>query len=434
LSSLYWQSVQLSTIVMRGRVPPLRVLLAIGIAVASLAACDRQPSVAELLPAHPPPAVPAAPIADASDPGSPVATDPPPPAGDLKGDIDAFTTLDDCVRSHSHLDPLIGDAVEAIGYDTLIRDACTVVAAAKGGDARRCNAIDVSALRERCVSTVAELAEKPDTCPWHDPDRPLLGRDAACVAIASRDPRLCAAAAEEVDRATCVAVAGHDVAACAKLARSSDRLHCGRAAERWRTSISRAPSKSTSASEGTLHLETLYGGPGVDVDFARELAGGVVLEELRTAARLAFGRPRGESPDRLVPPMDRHDEVALELAVPPSDPNRSVVRLVRIERFDVVVRGVLYSLVAAPRSAGAGDSSLSAKVTSFERTRGGRIELSIEGLFGEGPHATKGRMRISTFVRDVVRPADVYGPSSNLSAQRSDADRAVALDAGSAQP
>jgi hypothetical protein len=420
---------------MRGRIPPLRLPLALGIAIASLTACDRRPSAAELLAAHPPPpAVPAAPIADASDPASPVAIDPPSPPGDLKGDVDAFTTLDDCVRSHSRLDPLIGDAIEAIGYDTLIRDACTVVAAAKAGDARRCNAIDVSALRERCVSTVAALAQKPDVCPWQNPDRPLLGRDAACVAIASRDPRLCAGAAEEVDRATCVAIAGRDVAACAKLARSSDRLRCDRGAARWRTSISGTPPKNTSASEGTLHLETLYGGPGADVDFARELAGGVVLEEQRKGARLAFGRPRGEGLDRLVSPTDRHDEVALELEVPPSDPNKSDVRLVRIERFDVVVRGVLYSLVVTPRTAGAGDSSLSAKVTSFERTRGGRIELSIEGVFGDGPHATKGRLRIATFVRDVVRPADVYGPSSSLSAQRSDANRAVALDAGSAQP
>src|SRR5438874_908997 len=50
--------------------------------------------------------------------------DPPPPAGDLKAEIERFTTLDACVAEKAKLDPLVGDALRAIGYDTFLRDAC----------------------------------------------------------------------------------------------------------------------------------------------------------------------------------------------------------------------------------------------------------------------------------------------------------------------
>jgi hypothetical protein len=443
LSSLYWQSVQLSTVALMSERNARPVLsLRLGAAIAAItAACDRQPSPAEILAAHLPPHPAASPTPDASDTGeSPVAIDPPPPPGDLKGDIDAFSTLEACVQSHARLDPLIGDAVEAIGYDTLVRDACTVVGAAKAGDARRCAAIEVTALRDRCVVTVAELAEKPDICPWQNPDRPLRGRDAACVAIASRDPRLCAGALEEDERATCTAVTAHDLAPCAKLARAADRLHCERAAARWRAVIAAAPAKAAFSVAGELHLETLAGGAGTDVDFGRELGRGLVLQEQRGASRLAIGDAHDEGLDRLAAPMDRHDTVFVDLVVPAAGPggNDANGRSVRIERLEATIRAIPYSLLTSARTASAGDSALGAKVISLEHVRGGRVELSIEGTFGEGPRASKGRLRIATFVRDVVGAADIYAPSSfsppPLPQDRPAGAHPVALDAGGREP
>src|ERR1044071_6588769 len=59
--------------------------------------------------------------------GIELAVDPSPPSGDLKSDIESFTTLDACVRARAMADPLLGDAIEALGYDTLMRDACRIL-------------------------------------------------------------------------------------------------------------------------------------------------------------------------------------------------------------------------------------------------------------------------------------------------------------------
>jgi hypothetical protein len=258
------------------------------------------------------------------------------------------------------------------------------------------------------------------------------------LAIASRDPRLCAGAVEEDERATCIAITGHEPAACAKLARAPDRLHCERGAARWRTVVAAAPARTALGVVGELHLESSAGGPPTDVDFGSELRQGLVLQEQLGGSRLAIGAPPGEGPDRFASPTDRHDDVSVELVVAPAAPSRKPsgddLRPVRIERIDVTVRGVFHSLVASARTASAGDSALSAKVVSFERVRGGRVDISIEGTFGDGARAPKGRLRIATFVRDVVGPADVYSPRSPFAADRTDEGRAVALDAGKREP
>src|ERR1051326_3404484 len=57
--------------------------------------------------------------------------DPPPPAGDLKQELDHFVNVETCVQEKAKLDPLVGDALRAIGYDTFLRDACRLLEAAK---------------------------------------------------------------------------------------------------------------------------------------------------------------------------------------------------------------------------------------------------------------------------------------------------------------
>ncbi len=118
-----------------------------------------------------------------------VAVDPPAAAGDLQAEIQGFGGIDACVEQKAHLDPLLGDALEAIGYDTFVRDACRVLDAAKAGDPARCDAIDASSLRRQCVSTVAVSKGDADACPWNIPSRPEDGRDTWCLAMAARDPR-----------------------------------------------------------------------------------------------------------------------------------------------------------------------------------------------------------------------------------------------------
>ena len=143
--------------------------------------------------------------------------DPPAPAGDFRAELAAFTTVDACVAQRGALDPAVGDALEAIGYDTLVRDACRMLEAAHAQDRKRCAGIDASSLRERCEALVAELAGDPDACPFQFPARPESGRDPVCIAVAVHDARFCAAAVGAPDRATCEATFALDDGPCKRL-------------------------------------------------------------------------------------------------------------------------------------------------------------------------------------------------------------------------
>src|SRR5262249_3525706 len=98
-----------------------------------------------------------------------------------------------CVRARTIADPLIGDAIEALGYDALTRDACRVLQALKEKRSDACKPIVSSALRARCETYVAVLKGDPSACPSNGSGR-LAARDPVCLARASRDERLCAAA------------------------------------------------------------------------------------------------------------------------------------------------------------------------------------------------------------------------------------------------
>ncbi|MEO7108853.1 MAG: hypothetical protein ABI183_00330, partial [Polyangiaceae bacterium] len=68
--------------------------------------------------------------------------DPTPGAGDLASDVAAFTNVDACVAQESvKVDPMIGDALLAFGYDTFLRDACRQIDAVKSRDPKKCDAI-----------------------------------------------------------------------------------------------------------------------------------------------------------------------------------------------------------------------------------------------------------------------------------------------------
>ena len=66
--------------------------------------------------------------------------DPAAPGGDLQRDLAEFTTLDACVHAHRVTDPVLADAVDALGYDTLVRDACRILQALKSKDGKFCSA------------------------------------------------------------------------------------------------------------------------------------------------------------------------------------------------------------------------------------------------------------------------------------------------------
>jgi hypothetical protein len=368
---------------------------ALGFALA-LAGCeeDRGPP-APGLPAAPAPSTRGAGDAGGSTTEPP---DPPPLAGDIRAEIDRFTTIDACVAERARLDPVLGDALEAIGYDTFVRDACRVLDAAKAKDRRRCDAIDASSLRSRCQTAVAAISGDPDACPWEIAGKPARGRDGACVAIAARDARLCVSAADARARATCEAIAGHDAAACAKLGTPADRAVCARDAERWRAAIPGSEAGATAfAVEGTLHVEGADAGAPLDVDLAPDLARGVVLIEQRDGARLVVGRLSDASPGFVAPSPYVRAGIGLEIRVIGGPASRTTVA--RVERSELLLPGRAALQTPAARS------TLAAQIVTLGRARGAPVSLTVAGGMDGGGGSWRVQARMTTFVSDVVRAA-----------------------------
>jgi len=342
-------------------------------------------------------------------------------AGNLRAEVDQFKTLDDCVAEHAPRDAVVRDALEAVGYDTFVRDACRVLEAARSSDARRCDGIDASSLRLHCRATVAELAADPDACPWQDPADRQRGRDAACVAVAARSPRLCAGVDGDLARARCVAVARADARACDVLPSPADRARCVRAAERWHDVLASAGDRGSEpampAPSGRLEVSAAGGAVTIG-DLASEVAHGVVVSEELGGVRLVVGSPGEPGAGFVAASPHVAPTLAFELVLPRAGSgggDGGGAGAARVERAELVLPGHL------PMPAPYGSSKLHATVSTLARERGGPAAVSIRGqIDGEGAtwnvHAD-----VSTFVRDVVRGrlADLpaaAGPASTGSA------------------
>ena len=349
--------------------------------------------------------------------------DPPAPAGDLKAEIERFTTVDTCVEERARLDPVLGDALEAIGYDTFLRDACRVMDATKANDASRCDAIDSSALATRCRATVAEVAGNPDACPWEIADRPARGRVPRCVAVATRDPRLCAAVTDELERATCEATLAQSEASCLKLRGHGPRARCTRDAARWRTVILAGAADSGAEPlviAGALHvtradvLDAATTAAGtLDVNLTPDLERGVTLVEERDGTRLVIGPLAETGLDFIAPSPHVRASLALEVTVPsgPSMLEGAGARVsARIERVELLLPG------RPPMTTPGAHSTLVAKVDRLVRARGGAVKVVLDGDLDAAGSSWHLHAEEATFVRDIVRSRDVYGGISRLGA------------------
>jgi hypothetical protein len=354
----------------------------------ALAACDKDEAPRRTAPPAPVASLARALHVDAGELEPSV--DLPAPAGDFKAEMDAFTTLDACAQQHAAVDPLVGDAIEAIGYDTLVRDACRVLDAAKSRDPRRCESIDASTLRVRCQATVAEITGSADGCPFSIPGRFDLGREPASLALAAHDVRLCAAVIETPARATCTAIAKHDPASCRSLPLRSDQQRCARDEQRWRSVIPGTDPRGGGEAE-PLGKATVAG-KTVPIDVSR----GLVLVERIDGTHFVVG-PMNGAPTSFVVPSPHVDGTLAFEVVAPADVKRT--RLDRVElslpqREPVVLEG-------------SKTSSLAVRITKLERRRGGAVEVTLEGTASEGLAV---QASVATFVRDVVKAGAMLLP------------------------
>ena len=322
---------------------------------------------------------------DASTLGAPL-VDPQKPAGDLQADLNAFTTVEACMKERTQsLDPLVGDAVDAIGYDTFLRDACRVLEAAKAKDAKKCDSIDASALRTRCRTVTAMVAGDADGCPLKAPSKPEIGRDATCVAAALRSPAMCAGAPKR-DRASCEALVAHDGKKCDALALDEDRASCARDAARFRAALVGSAAIATiAAPKGTLtiHGEGKPDPAQTSADLDLDVGSGVVVVLDGKKTRVAFGRVDASATPRAAQPLDR-TRFALSFATSADKP------------MDVLEAGIV--IPGATQVTCASDCALTVKIGKLEPKRGGAVELTVDGaLGGYRVHAD-----VATFARDVV--------------------------------
>jgi len=325
----------------------------------------------------------------------PPGVDPPPPPGDFRQDVETFTSLDECVERRRSIDPLLGDALEAIGYDTFLVDACRVLEAAKSRDRRRCAAIAASPLRSRCEASVAQITGDADACPWDIPERPERGRDPTCVAVASGDPRLCGSAEDPLARAVCTSIAAGDDKVCAALPSSLDRARCSRDASRWRSAAraNTAPAEAFAAT-GRLHLDppkTLGISP-LDQDVTVDVARGVVLNAGATGARFVIGAFDDAGSGFLGSSPHAPAKLSLEIRVAPGG---------------AVVERAQVSAPSRPSvSTPPAHSTLRVAVEKAGKSRADPVWISVDGDIGDGSAPWHLHASLRTFVRDVVGPRD----------------------------
>jgi hypothetical protein len=340
-----------------------------------------------------------------SEAGIEMATDPAPPSGDLKHDIESFTTLDACVRARATTDPLLGDAIDALGYDTLIRDACRILEALKTKDKERCKPIIASPLRARCESYVATFAGNPNLCPIVESGGKVASRDPVCLARASRDERLCAAALPS-DRATCRAQVLGDATECGK------DESCVRQVERYKTLLDKPSSHTPFASRIHLDLAAEKGTPDPAVksfDFDDVAAAGAVVRIAGDKVRVSLGTPKSA----LWTPWDAplaSPKLFIELSVASKD----------VPKAPLVAAKNQAASPAPPTELGTGDltvdlllpkvASLSALTATDRKLEiaqvatevGGPVKFVLTIQMREAPRAFDARIEVETFVRDVV--------------------------------
>lgn len=326
-------------------------------------------------------------------------TDPPPPAGDLKADLDRFVSVETCVKERANVDPLVGDALRAIGYDTFLRDACRLLEATKDQKREKCDRIDSSALRLRCQSWVAMAAQTPESCPLQFEGVPTRGRNVTCLAVAGKDPRLCAGEPRTTVRAACEAMTTREEAPCNALL-PSDAPSCKRELARWRSLL--APPLSglpkLPVSRGKLIVKGDTGTPDpptTDADLASELARGGVVVTSRERSRVELGMIGESETSRIAPSPNRRARlgvaVLLEPGPTPKDPPKPL-----LDRLELEIPGEATLVHPSARC----DCTIT--TARVDRTRGGEIVLALQGTISLGQRSYKIDVDLGTFVRDVV--------------------------------
>lgn len=327
--------------------------------------------------------------------------DPPAPGGNLSHDIATFTTLEACVRAHRITDPVLADAIDGLGYDTLVRDGCRTLQALKSKDGKLCLPIAASLLRQRCEAQVAIFVGEPSLCPLVAGAGAAPAREPVCLARASRDERLCAAALP-ADRAPCKALVQGRSGEC------GGNETCIRQVERYRSLLEKPASHAPFPTR--LHVEFVgeraqtekYDGA---FDIEELAAAGAVARSIGDKVRLTIGTPR----NALWPSWDSPGatpHLFLSLTVPTQMPSAGA------RDTDAAAGWVLGPLdlsldLLIPHVALLAGSLASERHVRFESlsaAAGSPVRLTLTTKVSEGGRTFRIKVELETFVRDGMDP------------------------------
>jgi len=349
-------------------------------------------------------------VIDAGVIGEPA--DPPAPAGDLKAELERFVNVDTCVAERAKLDPLVGDALGAIGYETFLRDACRLLEAAKDKKQEVCDRIDSSALRARCRSWVAMVAQTPDACPMQFEGIVTRGRNPSCVAIAARDPRLCAGEARAAQRGTCEALVFRDPAKCDALL-PTQRPQCRREVTRWASVLS-APLEGLEPLPRPRAKLVVRGASGTadppspEIDPSADFARGVVVVVGRESPlagqrmRVELGSVAESEIARIAASPQKRPRVGVAVVFEAKKETsaKSELPVASLEKLELELPGEA-PIVSPP-------ATCDCKITTARAPdrRGGEVAVSLEGRLSSAGRTYDVKLDVATFARDVVREAD----------------------------
>lgn len=321
----------------------------------------------------------------------------PPRLTDELASHESLTACRDRVRGS--LAPDLAELLGDLGYQTAPDDVCSALAAVRSGDARACDSLSVSAVRNGCRRRVAVAHGAPDACP-NDPV--VEGREPTCLAWASRDPALCRAA-NDADAPRCRAVLANDPSGCRD---SIDADSCARDVHRFGSLLAREPGvrPASDVAPPTFTVTLTGTTETIEADGTSSVVHGVTVTTCGGLARFTLGRHGRTDP---VPYFVESPTPFLEVAARPGDEGRGE----RIPLGGPTARASLS--IVLPRAASAtSELGAAANVTHepVRLVRGSIIAGAVDGTLASRGGTVRITGRFRTFLRDVIEQAPPCGP------------------------
>lgn len=318
-----------------------------------------------------------------ADPGPP--PDPAPPAGNLRQEMQDFTTLEHCVQARAAFDPVVGDAIDALGYDTLQRDACRVLEAIKNKNPQACTPILASSLRDHCLSSVAIAQGDSSLCPTI-----ATGHEPFCVALAQRDERLCSLVGSS-KRTACRAVLQHDPSVCRGISR------CERAVNRWHDLIPEVSAKPDLGTRVVITATELVDA-GAPEPIERNLSAVVLPATVRRSlqgTRLQLG----DQDPSAWPPASLAQSPVLSLTIQGDDKTfKQGSHTLQAESIELVA---LLPKIGKLESASVSEPA-TLEVDVLRTDIGAPVRFTLHAVAADQQRRFQVQLRVNTFVRDVV--------------------------------